>query len=118
MPCAETWRDVQRRALLQQVQRHVEQHAADAELTPATVAAAFGLSVRSLHALFTLSECSFQQFLTRTRLHHAHVLLRDPHTHHLDTASIGFTAGFGEVSTFYRRFKQQYGVTPGACRLA
>ncbi len=115
---ADSWRCGRRRALLQQVQRHVAQRAADPDLTPTTVAADFGVSVRSLHALFTLADCSFQQFLTRIRLEHAHALLRDPRAHHLDTASIGFTAGFGEMSTFYRRFKQRYGVTPGACRLA
>jgi AraC-like DNA-binding protein len=118
MRCADSWRAARRRALLHQVQRHVAQRAAEPDLTPATVAAAFGVSVRSLHALFATTDCSFQQFLTRIRLEHAHDLLRDPQAHHLDTASIGFTAGFGEVSTFYRRFKQRYGVTPGACRLA
>ncbi|WP_382328640.1 helix-turn-helix domain-containing protein [Hydrogenophaga sp. UC242_50] len=46
----------------------------------------------------------------------AHALLRDPASRHLGTAEIGFAAGFGEVSTFYRRFKQRYGVAPGEFR--
>lgn len=113
---AENLRHARRQALLWRMQRHLEQRSSDMSLTPASVAATFGLSVRSLHQVFTLSDCSFQAFLTRTRLAHAHALLRDPQAHHMDTASIGFTAGFGEVSTFYRRFKQRYGMTPGACR--
>jgi len=32
------------------------------------------------------------------------------------TAEIGFAAGFAELSTFYRRFRQRHGVAPGACR--
>lgn len=102
--------------LLARVQRHVEQRSSDMELTPFAVAAAFGFSVRTLHQLFSLSGCSFHRYLTRARLAHAHALLRTPEARHMDTASIGFTAGFGEVSTFYRHFKQRYRMTPGECR--
>ncbi|MBT9465561.1 helix-turn-helix domain-containing protein [Hydrogenophaga sp.] len=105
-----------RQALLQRVKRHVEQHSSDMGLTPASVAATFGVSVRTLHQLFTLSDGSFHEYLTSARLGHAHALLRDPQALHMDTAGIGFAAGFGEVSTFYRRFKQRYGMTPSECR--
>jgi AraC family transcriptional activator of tynA and feaB len=110
-------RTARRHAVLQRVKRHVELHASDMGLTPASVAKRFGLSLRTLHQLFTLSDCSFQQHLTAMRLAHAHDLLHDPSMRHVDTASIGFAAGFGEVSTFYRRFKSHYGMTPGECRL-
>lgn len=107
-----------RQALLVRVQRHVEECSSDMGLTPGAVAARFGFSVRTLHQLFALSGCSFSRYLTGARLAHAHALLRDPAAHHLDTASIGFAAGFGEVSTFYRRFKHCYGMTPGESRAA
>ncbi len=105
-----------RRALLQRVMHAVEQRFADMALTPEQVASAFGMSLRTLHQLFELSPHSFHEFLTRTRLAHAHALLIDPSSRHVGTAEIGFAAGFRETSTFYRRFKQRYGDTPGALR--
>jgi len=111
-------RRARRRALLQRVMRDVEQRCADMALTPQRVATDFGLSLRALHQLFELSEHSFHQFLTRTRVARAHALLRDPGWRHVGTAEIGFAVGFGETSTFYRRFRQQYGNTPGAVRSA
>lgn len=112
----EPTRLARRQALLQRVMREVERHASEMDLRPERIASTCGLSLRSLHQLFLLGDCSFHEFLTRTRLTHAHSLLRDPSARHLGTAEIGFSAGFGEVSTFYRRFKQRYGVTPGEWR--
>ena len=105
-----------RHALLLRVKQQVELRSAEMDLTPERIARAFGLSLRTLHQLFALSDCSFHEFLTRTRLARAHTLLRDPASRHLGTAEIGFAAGFGEVSTFYRRFKQRYGMAPGEFR--
>ena len=112
----EPTRLARRKALLQRVMREVERRAPEMDLTPERIAASCGLSLRSLHQLFLLADCSFHEFLTRTRLAHAHTLLREPSAGHLGTAEIGFAAGFGEVSTFYRRFKQRYGMTPGEWR--
>lgn len=117
---APEWREhgqqARRHALLLRVKQWVEQRAGDMGLKPQHAASAFGLSLRTLHQLFALSDCSFQTFLTRARLARAHRLLRDPAASHLGTVDIGFAAGFGEVSTFYRRFKHHYGMTPGEWR--
>lgn len=112
----EPTRLARRQALLLRVMREVERRASEMDLTGERIAAGCGLSLRSLHQLFLLGDCSFHEFLTRTRLERARTLLREPSTRHLGTAEIGFTAGFGEVSTFYRRFKQRYGMTPGEWR--
>ncbi len=112
----EPTRLARRRALLLRVQQQVELRATEMDLTPERVARAFGVSLRTLHQLFALSDSSFHEHLTRARLARAHALLRDPASRHLGTAEIGFAAGFGEVSTFYRRFKQRYGVAPGEFR--
>lgn len=109
-------RVAKRQALLHRIMSHVQRHASDPALTPSTVGGVFGVSVRTLHQLFTLTESSFHQFLIAKRLEHACTMLRDPALRHMDTASIGFAAGFGEVSTFYRRFKSQYGMAPGDWR--
>ncbi|WP_165493192.1 helix-turn-helix domain-containing protein [Hylemonella gracilis] len=115
-PMQEPVRRARRRALLLRVQGTVAQRAGEMDLTPERIASAFGLSLRALHQLFALSDLSFNEFLARTRLERAQAMLRSASCLHLSTAEIGFEAGFGEVSTFYRRFKQRYGITPGEWR--
>lgn len=105
-----------RRALLQRVVQHVQAHAQEPDLTPERVSTSFAISLRTLHQLFELADCSFHETLTRARLARAHAMLRDPAASHLGTADIGFATGFGDVSTFYRRFKQRYGLAPGEFR--
>jgi len=109
-------RQARRRALLQRVMHEMELRSSDMSLTPERVANTFGISLRALHQLFELSPHSFHEFLTLIRLAHARALLTDPSSRHVGTAEIGFAAGFRETSTFYRRFKQQYGAPPGTLR--
>lgn len=115
-PALEPVRRARRRALLARVQRGVAQRATEMDLTPERIAGAFGMSLRALHQLFALSDLSFHEFLTTARLERARAMLRAADCQHLSTAEIGFEAGFGEVSTFYRRFRQRYGMTPGEWR--
>jgi AraC-like DNA-binding protein len=112
----ETGKLARRKAQLLRVQKWTEQRSTDLGLTPQQAARECGLSLRTLHQLFAQSDCSFHEFLTRARLARAHAMLRDPAWRHLGTADVGFAAGFGEVSTFYRRFRQRYGMAPGECR--
>lgn len=107
-----------RRALLQQIKRHMELHAADADMGVDRLAREFQLSPRTLHQLFELSELTLSGHLTLLRLERAGMLLRNPAHLHLSTAEVGLAVGFGDVSTFYRRFRRQFGVTPGDYRAA
>ncbi|TWO71647.1 helix-turn-helix domain-containing protein [Caenimonas sedimenti] len=105
-----------RQALLQQVMRRIESSATDLDFSSVRVAGEFGISLRTLHQLFALSDTTFHDFLTSVRLARASELLREPRHQHTSTIEVGFAAGFAEASTFYRRFKQRYGVTPGEYR--
>lgn len=105
-----------RRAQLQRVMHHVEQRAADPDFGTDAVTAEFAMSLRTLHQLFALSDCTFHEYLTQVRLRKAHALLHAPAYAHLNTTEIGFAAGFKETSTFYRRFKKQFGAAPGELR--
>jgi AraC-like DNA-binding protein len=111
-------RQARRRARLQKALRVVEQRAGDMQLAPEHVARECGVSLRTLHLLFESTEQSFHEHVTQARLVRAHALLLDPTARHLSAAEIGYTAGFAEVSTFYRRFKQRYGMAPGELRTA
>jgi AraC-like DNA-binding protein len=107
-----------RQALLQRAMRQIELRSADLDLGPEKMAAELAISVRTLHQLFELSETTFHQHLTQARLVRAQELLRSPGARALSAGEIGLAAGFGEVSTFYRRFKQHHGMTPGEFRAA
>jgi AraC-like DNA-binding protein len=109
-------RQARREAQLQRVLRHIELCAGDFELTTAKLARDLALSPRTLHQLFGESDTSLHEHLTRVRLRRAYGLLRDPARSSLSTIEIGLASGFGDASTFYRRFKAHYGVTPGALR--
>jgi AraC-like DNA-binding protein len=112
----ERGRLARRAALLQRVQRWLELHCTDAQLSADQAAREFALSLRALHQLFEPSGATFHEQLTQARLSKAHAMLSDRANRHLSTADIGFAAGFGETSTFYRRFRQRYGMTPGELR--
>ncbi|WP_439500063.1 helix-turn-helix domain-containing protein [Bosea sp. (in: a-proteobacteria)] len=53
------------------------------------------------------------QFLLRTRLHRAALMLRQSD---MQVASIAFDAGFGDLSSFNRRFRRVMGTSPSAYR--
>ena len=53
------------------------------------------------------------QFILPTRMKRAAVTLRRTHEH---ISAIAFAAGFGDLSTFNRRFQRIFGLSPGAFR--
>ena len=61
-------RDALRAARLEQIKRYVDQHLAEMDLTPAKVAQAVGVSLRSLHLAFEPTGTSFAEHVTRRRL--------------------------------------------------
>jgi len=112
----ERGRDSRRAALLQRMLRWIEVHCSDLDLNAEKAASEFAMSLRALHQLFEPSGSTFHEHLTELRLRKAHTLLNNAAKGRLSTAEIGFAAGFRETSTFYRRFRQRYGVTPGEMR--
>ncbi|TVR95428.1 MAG: helix-turn-helix domain-containing protein [Rhodospirillales bacterium] len=44
--------------------------------------------------------------------------LRDPDFAEVSVAEIAYQCGFNDLSTFYRRFRSQFGMTPVAARRA
>ncbi|MDA3962184.1 MAG: AraC family transcriptional regulator [Planctomycetota bacterium] len=79
------------------------------------VADAMGLHPNSLSRLFAKHDAEgFQQRLTRLRLEHSLLLLRD---HALSLETIAARSGFGSGANYFIRvFKQAYGLTPGRYR--
>jgi len=109
-------REALRSAALRRAMRHAERHLTDPSLTPGSVAAALGMSVRKLHMLFAPGGESFGEWLHRRRLEEARRLLSGPGASARTVADIALAVGFNDVSTFYRSFRAAFGCAPGAFR--
>jgi AraC-like DNA-binding protein len=98
--------------LATQVHDFVAVHLRDPDLSPARIAAANGMSLRSLYSLYESTGTSLEQSIIRHRLEGARIdLSRSPQRY----ASIAATArawGFTNASFFSQRFRQAFGVTP------
>jgi AraC-like DNA-binding protein len=94
----------------------IEEHLADADLSPAATARRLGISVRLLHALFAGRERTYAGTVRRMRLEVAWRNLRDPARAHLRVIDIAADAGFGDVTSFHRAFRREFGRTPARVR--
>jgi AraC-like DNA-binding protein len=83
-------------------------------LTPAAVAIELGISLRQLHLLFEQTAMPCARTLTAMRAREAWRLLRDAPMRPL--AEIALASGFDSSATFYRVFRNIYGMTPGDVR--
>jgi AraC-like DNA-binding protein len=107
-----------RSAQLAAISRHIDFNLADPDLTPASTAAACGVSIRRLHRLFEPTGTSFTRYVLRHRL----LKCRDAAAAATGTgrsvADIAFGWGFNSMATFYRAFANEFGAAPVALREA
>jgi AraC-like DNA-binding protein len=80
------------------------------------ISARHRMSPRQVQRLFGREGSTFSEFVLERRLAFAHRLLTDPRRSAEKIASIAFTAGFGDVSYFYRVFRRRYDVLPSDVR--
>lgn len=93
--------------------RFAEQHLDDPAVTPAAIASAVGVSVRTLHRSFAAEGETLMTYLRRRRLQEARAeLARAGPSAKL--AEIASRWQFSDASHFTRRFKAVYGMTPTA----
>jgi AraC-like DNA-binding protein len=108
--------DSLRAARLEAAERHIDQHLAEPGLTPASAAAALGISLRHLHLLFEPTGTSFAQYVARRRLLQCRTTLTSPTGIGRSVADIAFGWGFNSLATFYRAFEREFGLSPTALR--
>lgn len=102
----------------QRVLSYIEAHLSDPRCTAKRAARDLGISVRWLHALLEDMEDGFAGLVARRRLEGSLERLGDPASDHLSIAEIAFLSGFNDLSAFYRRFGECFGMTPGQARRA
>jgi AraC family transcriptional regulator, positive regulator of tynA and feaB len=105
-----------RAALRRACDAYIRGHLADASLGPETIAAAVGISVRSLHRVFREADQTVGDFIRAARLAASHAMLADPGKAHLSIAEIACRAGFRSQAHFANAFKQRYGLAAGEWR--
>jgi len=87
------------------------------QLSPARVAAHFGISVRTLHLRFQQFGQSFGRWLLENRLDACGKALRDPQQRNGSISEIAYTWGFNDLSHFNKAFRARFGMPPRQWRL-
>jgi AraC-like DNA-binding protein len=98
--------------------RYVDQHLADPALTPASAAAALGISARQLHRLFEPNNMSFAKYVSRERLLRCRDAIAGATGTGRSVVDIAFGWGFNSMATFYRAFLSEFGGPPATLRAA
>ncbi|GGV56700.1 AraC family transcriptional regulator [Streptomyces griseoloalbus] len=104
--------ELRRRALYTRIRDLIDRNLGDPSLSPATVAAAHGISVRHLHQLFAAEGEAPAAWIRHRRLERCRRDLADPRLRGRSVQSIAARWGFTDPATFSRVFRRVYGVTP------
>jgi AraC-like DNA-binding protein len=88
----------------------------DESLSPQVVADTHGISKRYLHLLFAGAGTTFSRELLEIRLQRAERMLRDARFRKLSVSEVAWRCGFTDSSHFARRFRMQFGQSPGDFR--
>jgi AraC-like DNA-binding protein len=96
------------------IKQYIEAHLRSPELTPATIAAALGLSRRYVRLLFAGENDSVTAYLKRRRLEECAFELAQPQWSGRSITATASDWGFRNVTHFARAFKAAFGATPSA----
>jgi AraC-like DNA-binding protein len=108
--------EARRHALLTTVQAFIHQHLGDPAMTPAAIAAAHYISVRTLHQLFHDEGLTVAGWIRQRRLERCRRDLSDPVLAARPVGAIAARWGFASASDFSRAFRTAHGLPPGEYR--
>lgn len=103
-------------AMIARVRAFIESHLADPGLSPAMIAAAHHISVRTLHKLYETEEHPVSASIRHRRLERCRADLLDPDRPDRPVAAVGTRWGFADATSFSRAFRAAYGLPPGEYR--
>jgi len=115
-PCVPSSRAATREAMRAEIRRYVKTQLQDPGLGPASIARAYAISVRALHALFEDVDESVAGLVRSQRLARCLEDLQRPNGG--SVTDIAFRWGFCDAAHFSRVFKRAFGVTPSEVRQA
>lgn len=104
------------RAMLMRIHAFVEHHLGDSALSPAMIAAAHHISVRTLHKLYETEQDTIAASIRHRRLAHCRQDLLDPGLGHRPVSAVGLRWGFSDATAFSRSFRAAYGLPPAEYR--
>lgn len=105
-----------RTAALTILKAAIESRLHDLNLRPVTAATAAGISVRYANALMAQEQTGLEAYIISRRLERCRRALDDPAQSRRTIGDIAFSWGFSDLSHFGRRFKTEFGCTPGEYR--
>jgi AraC family transcriptional regulator, positive regulator of tynA and feaB len=103
-------------ATLTRLKSVIEARVRDPELKLTDIAVAAGISVRYANALLAQESTSLERFIMLRRLQHCRQALEDPAQLGRTVGDIAYSCGFADLSHFSRRYKAQFGCSPGESR--
>ena len=106
----------QQQAMMVRIQAFIEHHLGDPGLSPAMIAAAHHVSVRTLHNLYEPGEHTVSGWIRHRRLERCRQDLLNPDLRDRPVGSIGTRWGFQDAAVFSRLFRRAYGLPPGEYR--
>lgn len=115
-PALPSDRAASRAALRAEIARYIRTRLQDPQLGPATIARAYAMSVRTLHALFQDVDESVAGLVRAERLARCLQDLQQPNGG--SVTDIAFRWGFCDAAHFSRVFKREFGATPSEVRQA
>ena len=108
--------EARRHALLATIQGFIQQHLGDSWLTPAAIAAAHHISLRTLHQLFHDEGLTVAGWIRGRRLERCRRDLSDPALASRPVAAIAARWGFSSAGDFSRAFRAVHGLPPSEYR--
>jgi AraC-like DNA-binding protein len=113
-----TWAtpEAERHAQLTTIQSFIQEHLGDRDLSPATVAAAHHISLRTLHQLFHREGLTVAGWIRQRRLECCRRDLADPALARRPVAAIAARWGFASPGDFSRSFRGAHGMPPAEYR--
>jgi AraC-like DNA-binding protein len=103
----------QRTALLAQMRRYILDRLGDGRMSATSIAAAHGISVRTVHLVFGESGTSVGRWTRQQRLERCRRELSSA-TGRTTVTEVAFRWGFSDTAHFSRTFKQEFGVSPSS----
>jgi AraC-like DNA-binding protein len=98
-------------ALQHRIQRYIDTHLLEPDLSPDRICRAVGLSRARLYQLFE-GDGGVMRQIKRKRLRRAYHMLADPMQSRIRVAELAWEHGFVDVKYFHRSFKAEFGHTP------